>query len=376
MKKLGILTRWKIKPLSFTVVVAILGTLITLFAYQAAINSRELQCQALFEEQTLQLELLISKQLDVYVSALRGTAGLFRANEEVSRKQFTDYIESFRLFEQYPAFATISFVELISGKDRDAFVRQVRADKSVPDLDLSTFSITPPGNRDEYFVVNYVVTNGQPLSLGFDFGTDPVHREALEQARDTGLPVASRLLTLIQSQDPGFLIMFPVYKEKVVTDSVAARRAAFLGTVNGTIQISDIFKEYSQTYKQIPLRAEVQIYEGNDTSAAHLLFDSTAGQNKSILYSKQKLIQMNGLTWTFLFSAPVDFGLTWGSEGLPIVILVTGLDFTLLICALFWQFTRSNERAVSLAREMVRELREHDRKHSHTRVEPFSPQKK
>ena len=60
--------------------------------------------------------------------------------------------------------------------------------------------------------------------------SEPVRREAMERARDSGLPALSGKVTLVQEFGPevqaGFLIYLPIYANGVTPVTVDARREA------------------------------------------------------------------------------------------------------------------------------------------------------
>jgi hypothetical protein len=81
----------------------------------------------------------------------------------------------------------IAYAERVPLQERGAYARRVR-DESFP-----SFELRPAGERYEYFSLTYVASfegSNRPL-FGYDLYSDWVNRDAMEQARDTGLPRAS-----------------------------------------------------------------------------------------------------------------------------------------------------------------------------------------
>ena len=81
----------------------------------------------------------------------------------------------------------IAYSERVPLEERGAYVRRVR-DEGFP-----SFELRPVGERYEYFPLTYVAPfegSNRPL-FGYDLYSDRVNRDAMEQARDTGLPRAS-----------------------------------------------------------------------------------------------------------------------------------------------------------------------------------------
>jgi PAS domain S-box-containing protein len=70
--------------------------------------------------------------------------------------------------------------------------------------------------RDEYYPVAYITPlQGNEAAMGFDLGSEPVRRKALEEAIRTKLPVATAPITLVQETglQKGMLVFHPVFKE-------------------------------------------------------------------------------------------------------------------------------------------------------------------
>ena len=92
--------------------------------------------------------------------------------------------------------------------------------------------------------------------------SEPVRREAMERARDSGLPALSGKVTLVQEFGPevqaGFLIYLPIYAAGTTPDTVDARRAALLGFVYSPFRAHDIMES---------------IFSGSLNDAALELFD-------------------------------------------------------------------------------------------------------
>src|SRR6185369_8238167 len=106
----------------------------------------------------------------------------------------------------------------VTDSERAGYEERARADG------LADFQITEAGangrtvaaqHRREYFPVYFVESfSGTRRALGFDLASEPIRREALDRARDTGRAAASDPLTLIRRREsePSFVVLVPVYK--------------------------------------------------------------------------------------------------------------------------------------------------------------------
>ncbi|MGH8064794.1 MAG: SpoIIE family protein phosphatase [Candidatus Entotheonellia bacterium] len=107
--------------------------------------------------------------------------------------------------------------------------------------------LVPAGARNNYYPVYFV----EPLernraALGFDLGSDAVRRQALVQARDTGLPAATARIVLVQETGTsyGTLVFLPIFTPEPspphASDTAQARGKNLLGFVLGVIRISSM----------------------------------------------------------------------------------------------------------------------------------------
>src|SRR5205814_8144949 len=116
------------------------------------------------------------------------------------------------------------------------------------------------------------------VAIGYDMFTEPVRREAMERARDTGQPSASARVVLIQEIDSqkqqGFLIYTPLYALDPAPTTVEGRRAALTGFVYSPFRTGDLLAAILSERGDRPVA--VRVYDGNSTSKDAQIFDSSA----------------------------------------------------------------------------------------------------
>ena len=169
-----------------------------------------------------------------YSDLLRGMASLLRTNENLSRKQFHDYVSGLDIARQFPAVESLNYAVYVPHGQRDAFVDAVRADDSLVAGGYPAFDIRPPGQRAGYTVLTFL----EPDSLvaerqGVDIGANPSIAQSLAQARDSGEISASGQVILIKGPPAriGLGMRLPVYRNGMPRATVAERRAAYKGSV-------------------------------------------------------------------------------------------------------------------------------------------------
>lgn len=201
-----------------------------------AIRSKAEQRFEFLAEET---SLAIAQRLRIYETALRGGKGLFDATGEVSRQQWQSYVSNLDLQNNFPGIQGLGFVRMLLPSELPRHIVQMRSQG------LATYAIHPPGTREIYSSTMYL----EPMdwrnqrALGYDMFSESVHRDAMERARDSGLPSVSGRVTLIQETEEdiqnGFVIYVPVYRRGLPTNTVTERRLALLGFVFSPLRFDD-----------------------------------------------------------------------------------------------------------------------------------------
>ncbi len=94
--------------------------------------------------------------------------------------------------------------------------------------------------RDRYPVTIDARPGQTADAVGFDLGSDPMRRAAIERARDSGGPAATAVMSLPRNGIAGFFVYWPVYRDGVVPGTVAGRRSHLLAVVEGAFSLQDV----------------------------------------------------------------------------------------------------------------------------------------
>src|SRR5687768_4398133 len=82
----------------------------TFFAWRQATDRADTEARAAFEVQTAGIIEAINDRVNAYANTLHGFRGLFHSSEQVSEKEFHDYLEALDLEQSHPGFNTINFI--------------------------------------------------------------------------------------------------------------------------------------------------------------------------------------------------------------------------------------------------------------------------
>ena len=290
----------------------------------------------------------ISSQMQTYIALLRGVAGLYAAEPNLTLGQFSEYINRLRLSKNYPGAQGIGFIQIITNNNKDAFIQYEQSH------DETNFTITPQGTRSTYYVVRYLTLSNQhfPTIIGFDMGTDPNRLQAMEKARDLGMTTTSNRLLLWTKKKGtkmvGFLIFTPIYKGGMIPPTISERRANLVGFIYSAFTAKDLFLNIQES-KGLPLLLNYQIYDGKKLTKANLIHDSRTvtkqpSNNYIPRFQTTRSILVGGEPWTISFTNHQQFDAT-SQQNLSPFIFIGGL----LVSITFFLLSRSQYLAKAKA---------------------------
>lgn len=308
------------------------------------------QDQSRFQKNVQELRDRIRLKVETSITLLRAGTGLFAASDEVAPVEFYRFVQQLDLQKNYPGIQGIGFSKRFTPAEKDELVRQMRQ-KIRED-----FNVWPDGPRDEYTAIVYLYPLGNlnEKAIGFDMFSDPVRRQAMEEARDTGLPAASGRVRLIQEPDnevqPGFLIYAPVYRNGASLSSVEERRQALVGYVYSPYRIDNFLGTITSARSDVTL----QVYDGNEIKGAVLLHGTPAGPPPDDLrFTTSDTLDVAGRVWTLSYAVTPSFELGSSRPLLKYTIIVG-----VLLSFLFFALTRAEIAARSRAEKSAEEVRE------------------
>jgi signal transduction histidine kinase len=227
--------------------------------------------QARFENALQSARDRVHDRMETYIAALRGVAALFAASQEVTAREFLDYVRRLEVQERYPAVQGVGFARRVVPQELPELTAELTQRLGRP------VEVRPSGMRAEYYPTVYL----EPLeernqeAIGYDMYADSVRREAMIRARDTGRPALSGRVRLAQEFDPGteqagFLIYMPVYVGGA-TPGGEMRRAALRGFVYAPVRAAVLFEGIFGSERP---RVAFRVYDGAAPDTSPLLHDS------------------------------------------------------------------------------------------------------
>ncbi|HXG90028.1 MAG TPA: response regulator [Vicinamibacterales bacterium] len=302
----------------------------------------------------------LQQRVDAYMDLLSASRALFASSTEVTRDEWAAFVTGLNPTERFPGIVGMTFVTRVAADDRDRFVRSVQDDRSVSPEGFPYFDIWPARRGEESFVNVFV----EPFALnaatfGYDQSAEPVRRDALFRARDSGKPVVTGRLHLIadmQSQ-AAFLMMMPIYRNGAPLQSVSERRDALVGFVVNRVRAADLFGPAVTARSNAP---GVEIFDHADVATGQKLFetdrrlgDGDPGEGR---FEKVATLDVGGGLWSVRFRGASDYG---AADHLAAqAVFVGGLLISGLLFVIVRAQATGRSRAMAMAAGMTSELRE------------------
>ena len=297
-----------------------------------------------------------AQRLHTYEQVLRGAQGLFRASSVVQRKEFKNYVATLRLSENFPGIQGVGYAIAIPPDRKAQHVASMRRQG------FSEYTIKPAGERKLYTSIIYLepFTERNLRAFGYDMYSDPVRREAMDRARDTGLAAMSGKVLLVQEAgqhiQAGFLIYLPVYRNGLPHATLAERRANLIGWIYAPFRTADLVHGI---YGERAIDLDIHIYDGEHPDAQSMMFDSSQYEHKGVAahsnYVASRRLKVAGHTWTIQITARPGFESRINTTR-PYLIAGSGILTSLLLAILVWMLVHGRARAIRLAQHMNREL--------------------
>lgn len=266
-------------------------------------------------------------RMESYIELLRGGSGLFAANQFVTFEQFRSFWQRLQIPRHYAGMQGYGFTARIPPERLDSVVATMQQGG------MTNFNVWPPGPRNEYHAIIYLEPPDarNRIAFGYDMFTEPVRRQAMEKARDTGEAIMSGLVTLVQEEtggpkQNGFLIYAPVYYGGVVPATVPERRQNLHGFVYSPFRAGDLLRGIYGTNLPGPVRLE--LYDGNNIAPEHFL-SGMGPQPDGKFKEYRSTMEIGGRRWTVLHQVHPQF--YQGNEFLIIFSALVGVVVSLFL---------------------------------------------
>ena len=290
------------------------------------------------------------------MEVLNSISSLYAAQGKIECEQFHDFVSQALL--RQPEIQALSWDPRVPDAGRSRF--EATATSGSPGYELR--QLTPAGalvqaaHRSEYVPVLFIEPlNGNVSALGYDLESNSRRLASIEQARDTGLPVATAPIQLAQKHDgkKGILVLLPVYQGANLPATVAERRDRLAGFAVAVFRVVDLVDGIFQQLKAQGI--EVRVFD--ESASGELIYDNTISANPKLKADAETTIPLEvaGRRWVVTFMPTPQF-VANQSHVQAWSVLVVGVLFTLLTVAYLyggWRRTQQIAAANAALQEEV-----------------------
>jgi signal transduction histidine kinase/CHASE1-domain containing sensor protein/ActR/RegA family two-component response regulator len=288
--------------------ILLLGLCFTILVYYNFSKLTHDQDQSRFKKSTQEIHDNITLRVQTSMALLRAGTGLFAASNRVTKDEFDRFVQQIQLEKNYAGIHGIGFSRCFSSPEELTRVVDGMKQSGFPD-----FHVWPDYARDEYHAIVYLQPQNtrNRAAMGYDMFTEAVRREAMEKARDTGMPAASGRVTLVQekadptNQQAGFLIYAPVYRKSGTPSNKAELRSSLLGFVYSPYRVDDFLKPITE---QQHFDVSFRVYDGAEQKPDNLLYDSRdADPSHKSRFTSFDTEDVAGRSWTIAYATKPSF---------------------------------------------------------------------
>lgn len=326
----------------------LLSMTLTAGATYFAIESSRLENRARFERTVANVVNTLKIRMTIYTTALITTRNLFDIKPNLSQSDFSTFIERMNLQEIAPGIQSIGYVERLSTVDAAKKLKSLNSNFE------AAGSLTGATEHDLITLYQQIL-DGSTAFQGMDLASSAERKKSMNEARDTGFPVATgRVRPMKASSDSNvlaFLVFVPRYKKDSDTSSVEARRKNLLGFVYAGFRAPNFFGRVSNDLRMRFPNLAMRVYDGATLDPQNLMFSEGIFAEGSKFYQSAPFIAANH-SWIIEIAAPEDFSL--GSlQWSPFFVLALGSMLSIAVLISLLRSDRLGERlkAASLEAE-------------------------
>ena len=300
------------------------------------------------EKEYLRLELvsnevviLVKNRMAAYEQVLKSGVGLFKASNDVSRREWAIFTKEHKLDENFKGIQGFGYSEVVLPSERQKHEERIQKEG------FADFKIHPDGQRELYTSIVYLEPFDERniRAFGYDMFSEKVRREAMTEAMKSGEATLSGKIKLVQEYNKniqaGFLMYLPVYKKN---------SKEIQGFVYAAFRANDLMNGILGTMFS---NIDFEIFDGNLTTKENLLYDSNTYHVNTSLYKKIN-VTMNKRTWTLTFQTKNVLA----KESIYVIFLLTSsiLVLTLLLYLLLNSLIKTKENAEQIAKKATKKL--------------------
>lgn len=333
--------QWQI--VATCLLVVIVGWTVSYLVFDNLRLYNQLKINAQFYSQAKIQSDAIQHEFDKNLESLKALKSLFSASDTVTKAQFQVFTQEF--INANPAIQALEWIPMVPASEREEFEKLARVD-GAPNYTITERlvqgTMTPAGQRDIYYPVRFInPVEGNQNALGFDLGSNPRRKAAIEKAQFSRNIIASKVVSLVQetANQKAVLVFNPVYKTEKFTDSLnKSDFKYFTGLSLLVLRVKDVILT-AITKSESLLAFTIQDREASEISDPIFVSNPTFSSsiNKDLAYSS--LISVADRSWEIMFHPTARFDKAMGTNS-SLFVLISGMGLTLFTGGLAGAFLK------------------------------------
>jgi CHASE1-domain containing sensor protein len=185
--------------------VLFVALVLSLLASYYVQHNIEAQAQSRFDEITQATQQAIDRRTKAYLDVMFGARALFYASENVTKEEWSNYVEAIDPATHFKGLQALSYAQHLSASQRDAFIQKAKQEGLPPIRpELNSKAAAAEEERSSYFPITYTgpIDQANQSMLGYDLYAEGEHREAMDKARDTAEPQATKMVYVMSEAPP------------------------------------------------------------------------------------------------------------------------------------------------------------------------------
>lgn len=236
-------------------IIASIGTAVSVMAIERSDQQRR---AVELDRNLTEIASALQRRVTENIALLRAGSALFTMHNDVTQDQIAEFSSDVQASGNLYGSLGLGWAPLVPLEQTPQFEVSMR--EQVPNFSIwpDPFSVSTNNGKQPQYVTPVVYlepeTRKNQLAIGYDMYSDPVRRLAMNQAMDSGKPVASGMVRLRQDEEgagPGFMIFMPVFD--------VARRGRVKGFVYTPFRADEFLQSAAELYHRDEL--EVSIYD-------------------------------------------------------------------------------------------------------------------
>ncbi|MFD1625288.1 EAL domain-containing protein [Azospirillum griseum] len=329
------------------------GLGVTLLSWTQSVSALKEEGEHRFNRRVDELHNQLADRVRVYEQVARGAASVVTAFPNVHRTEWRRFVEGLRIPERYPGIIAVAYARAIPASQSANLIAAMRGDGA------EHFRIWPENAGPERVINIFAApaSEGNDRALGFDMMSEGVRRAAIEQARASGEPTATRAITLKIDENggtqPAFILYQATYRADHSTATAETRRAAFTGVVLTPVRVAPLI---DGLFDGSPRDVAIELFDTPTVAVDAPIHRSDPPSRDTAAFTTTHSLTLGGQRWSIRYQSRPDApfsGQTW----LAHATLLGGLTLSLALFQMTRSMVATRARALVLADRITESLR-------------------